>query len=184
MAEADDDIAIVLDEADSAMEKTLESLRKELQRVRAGKADNFEENKHLRALVDRISMIYDETAYRRYFEDRVPDDINHFGEITPSYSVLNPEGFEDARSQFKNIRVILLLRDPIQRHYSLMKMKEKILLEDMSPLKYRIGLSSFLASPHHSDTPRSKRLSGVPVTLGVGSRPFATKHLTKGSVRT
>jgi ribosome recycling factor len=38
MAEADDDIAIVLDEADSAMEKTLESLRKELQRVRAGRA--------------------------------------------------------------------------------------------------------------------------------------------------
>ena len=98
-----------------------------LQRVREGRADRFEKDTQLRALVDRVSMIYDDTAYRRYFEDRVPEteEITHFGEITPSYSVLNEEGFADARSQFKKVRAILLLRDPIQRHYSLMKMKEK-----------------------------------------------------------
>ncbi len=38
MADAEEDITLVLDEADSAMEKTLESLRKELQRIRTGRA--------------------------------------------------------------------------------------------------------------------------------------------------
>ena len=38
MANAEEDIALVLDETDSAMEKTIESLRKELQRVRTGRA--------------------------------------------------------------------------------------------------------------------------------------------------
>jgi ribosome recycling factor len=38
MADADEDITLVLDEANSAMEKTLESLRKELQRIRTGRA--------------------------------------------------------------------------------------------------------------------------------------------------
>ena len=38
MADAEEDIALVLDETDSAMQKTIESLRKELQRVRTGRA--------------------------------------------------------------------------------------------------------------------------------------------------
>jgi ribosome recycling factor len=38
MAEAEEDITLVMDETSSAMEKTLESLHKELQRIRTGRA--------------------------------------------------------------------------------------------------------------------------------------------------
>lgn len=77
------------------------------------------------ALTDRVSMIYDPGAYRRYFEDQVPDDVQFFGEITPAYAVLPREGLEDIRNQFPKRKILLTLRDPIDRHDSLMWMKEK-----------------------------------------------------------
>lgn len=93
--------------------------------VRNGKARKYRSDEQLKALVDRVSMIYDDSAYRRYFEDRVSRGVKCFGEVTPSYSLLNREGFADARAQFPKIRVILLLRDPVERHYSLMRMKQR-----------------------------------------------------------
>ena len=94
-------------------------------RVRNGQDRTYRSDEQLKALVDRVSMIYDDSAYRRYFEDRVSDGAKCFGEISPSYSLLDREGFADVRRQFPKIRVILLLRDPVERHYSLMRMKER-----------------------------------------------------------
>ena len=94
-------------------------------RVRDGTVGEYESDERLRALIDRVSMMYDDSAYRRYFEDRVSDGVKCFGEFSPSYSLLNRGGFADARAQFPNIRVIFLLRDPVERYYSLMRMKQR-----------------------------------------------------------
>jgi ribosome recycling factor len=53
MAAADDDVAIVLDEAGSAMDKTIDSFRKELLRIRTGRAST--------ALLDGVMVDYFDT---------------------------------------------------------------------------------------------------------------------------
>jgi len=53
MADAEQDVALVLDEAGAAMEKTIDSLRKELQRVRTGRAST--------SLLDGVLVDYFDT---------------------------------------------------------------------------------------------------------------------------
>lgn len=100
-------------------------LKELVEKVRAKGGVNYDAATGLGALIDRVSMIYDPTAYRRFFEERVPEPVDFFGEITPAYALLSKEGFEDIRDQFPNRRILLIFRDPIERHFSLMRMKEK-----------------------------------------------------------
>jgi len=77
----------------------------------------------LRHVKDRVRMIRDDAAYVEYFERHVPAACSLFGEITPSYAQLPSSGFEDIARRFERIKVIFLLRDPVDRFFSHFRMR-------------------------------------------------------------
>lgn len=69
----------------------------------------------------RIAMTSDRD-YIDYFERFVPEQCTHFGEITPSYSMLSSSAFENMAGCFERSKVIFILRDPVDRFYSHLRM--------------------------------------------------------------
>ncbi|ABS62952.1 conserved hypothetical protein [Parvibaculum lavamentivorans DS-1] len=74
---------------------------------------------HIRA---RLAMADSNEAYFAYFEKYVPAGATHFGEITPEYSLLPRAAFEDLGRRFENMKLVLLLRDPVDRYFSHLRM--------------------------------------------------------------
>jgi hypothetical protein len=64
----------------------------------------------------------DPSAYVEYFREGVPANIRYFGELTPAYALIGEEGFREIRGLFENIRVVYIMRDPVERLYSQMRM--------------------------------------------------------------
>jgi hypothetical protein len=75
------------------------------------------------ALRDRLAMSSDD-AYRAYWRDRVGPRQKAFGEITPAYALLPLNAFQKLRDQHATVRVIYLLRDPVDRLFSHMKVPD------------------------------------------------------------
>lgn len=74
------------------------------------------------ALMDRIKMTRDESyRYLSYFEDRVTTE-SVFCDITPAYSMLNKDGYEAILNTHPNIRFVFLMRDPVDRYWSALRM--------------------------------------------------------------
>jgi hypothetical protein len=76
-------------------------------------------------LLARVRMIFDENEYRRYFAGRVAAKHLCYGEITPSYAILGEEGFAEIKRQFSLSKIIFILRDPVERFYSALRMRER-----------------------------------------------------------
>jgi hypothetical protein len=72
-------------------------------------------------------------AYKEFFRKRVPRDIEFFGEITPSYAAIGEPGFQEIRSLFPNLRVIFIMREPVDRFYSQVRMFRDKLAEKGKP---------------------------------------------------
>lgn len=79
----------------------------------------------LDAHYDRVRMIDDKYFYQYHFEKRVKAHHKIFGEVTPSYAVMNEDGFRAMRDTFRNCKVIFLMRDPVDRFWSRLKMIER-----------------------------------------------------------
>src|SRR5205807_2540295 len=60
----------------------------------------------------------DVELYRDYFRFRAPWHASFFGEISPSYALIGKDGFCEIRKLFPKIRILFLMRDPIDRYYS------------------------------------------------------------------
>lgn len=75
---------------------------------------------HIRA---RLRMADSNAAYFEYFEKYVPAQCSHFGEITPGYSVLPQAAFEDLGRRFENLKLVFLMRDPVDRFFSHLRME-------------------------------------------------------------
>lgn len=74
-------------------------------------------------LGDRVRMnFHGDSAYADYFRKRVPDDIDYFCEISATYSLLREDGFQAIRRLFPNTKIIFIMRDPVDRHYSTLRM--------------------------------------------------------------
>jgi hypothetical protein len=72
-------------------------------------------------------MIGDPELYRRYFLD-LTREAAVVGEITPSYSVLSSEHFKTVKALLApdfRMRVIFLMRDPVERMWSRAKMQTR-----------------------------------------------------------
>lgn len=78
----------------------------------------------LRELMDLARMQYDDEGYSGYFASRT-GDRRLFGEITPAYALIGEQGFSYMRSLFPRVKIIYLMRDPVDRHYSMMRMAEE-----------------------------------------------------------
>jgi Sulfotransferase family len=57
-------------------------------------------------------------TYVRYFADRVGEDARCFGELTPAYCLLPKAGFEAIVQLRPEARILFVLRDPVDRHWS------------------------------------------------------------------
>jgi hypothetical protein len=86
----------------------------------------------------RIEVGNNGEAYKNFFRERVPDAVNFYSEITPSYALIGETGFREVRSLFPNIRIIFIMRDPVERFYSQVRMRdsrrpaEKVAQEDLT----------------------------------------------------
>lgn len=63
------------------------------------------------------------TAYRNYLLRDAPDSARVVGELTPSYSTLEEEGFRFAYEVLEAPRIIFLMRDPLERLWSSIRMR-------------------------------------------------------------
>ena len=77
----------------------------------------------LRSVVDRLEG--GQRAYADFFRKRVTIGHTHFGEITPSYAMLPIEGFRQIRDMHPDVRIIFLMRDPVDRIASAARMVER-----------------------------------------------------------
>lgn len=103
--------------------ETVKALHRRLERLMDKKGREIVYDDQLIDLVDRLRMEFDETAYGDFFSRRVGDQLV-FGEITPSYCFIGVEGLKEIRGSFEHVRIIYLMRDPIDRHYSALRMIE------------------------------------------------------------
>lgn len=73
------------------------------------------------AMAERLRIKSDE-AYFEYFLRRLGPAHRAFGEITPSYGEMPMEVLERIRAAYPKVRPVLLLRDPVDRLFSAMRM--------------------------------------------------------------
>ena len=66
--------------------------------------------------------------YEQYFADRTSaarSEVEWFGEITPAYALLPAEGFRAILSVYADASFIFLMRDPVDRLWSALKMRHE-----------------------------------------------------------
>jgi hypothetical protein len=78
---------------------------------------------NLVARASRILMTSDVETYLNYFRAQVLPKHAVFGEITPSYALLPYDGFAAIRDCHPDVRIIFILRDPVDRLISQMRMR-------------------------------------------------------------
>lgn len=80
------------------------------------------------ALRDRVAMIENRAGYLKFFADRVGDEP-FITEFSPCYSLMNAKHFSWIQDYFDTVDVtvkpVFLMRDPIERHYSDQRMRER-----------------------------------------------------------
>lgn len=81
-----------------------------------------------RAVIERAEMSEDRMAYLRYFAARVRRE-RFLLEFTPGYSLLDERGWSRARRFLERagltVRPIFLMRDPVERHMSALRMQQR-----------------------------------------------------------
>ncbi len=81
-----------------------------------------------RAVIERAEMSEDRMAYLRYFAARVRRE-RFLIEFTPGYSLLDEQGWSRARRFLERagltVRPIFLMRDPVERHFSALRMQQR-----------------------------------------------------------
>ena len=81
-----------------------------------------------RAVMERAEMSEDRMAYLGYFASRVHRE-RFLLEFTPGYSLLDEKGWGQARSFLEGaglaVRTVFLMRDPVERHFSALRMQQR-----------------------------------------------------------
>ncbi|MEI6433677.1 MAG: sulfotransferase [Bacteroidota bacterium] len=78
----------------------------------------LEESLQSTCLQYRIKMIEEKEKYKEYFNSLLKSEHRAFGEITPSYSLLNINGFNAILNLYPNAKFIFILRNPCDRYWS------------------------------------------------------------------
>jgi hypothetical protein len=74
--------------------------------------------------IDRLDVGGDKKKYQQYYLKR-GKGFKVFGDITPAYSMLDRQGFEEIRSIFPAAKIIFILRNPVERYWSFLRMQLK-----------------------------------------------------------
>lgn len=85
-------------------------------------------------LIRVLHMYYDYNVYVDFFR-RVaePESVKLVGEITPSYALLSPENLNTIKElldPYFNIKLVFFMRDPVERAFSLLRMKRRNALKE------------------------------------------------------
>lgn len=75
-------------------------------------------------LTARIHMAQRPEAYVDYFEG-LHNQEKYCSEISPNYSMLPEKGFAEMKKLLGNVKLIMLMRNPIDRHWSHLRFKSK-----------------------------------------------------------
>jgi len=117
---------------------------------------NLKKMEKLLAVIDRLQMTADKRyPYLKFFEDRVTDE-DVFCDITPAYALLDERGFRAIEATHPDVKYIFLMRDPIDRFWSALRMGLRK-IENFDPVGRFEGL---LEDPEHfgrSDYPATIR---------------------------
>ena len=109
-------------------------------------------NRHRSELLKRLLFASDSEAYFDYFDYLSIREENHVlvGDITPCYTLLSKEAFKAIRSGLASrgfdIKVLLLMRDPVERIWSALRMKHrrnKDKFSNVTPEEFEIKLTQF-----------------------------------------
>jgi len=79
----------------------------------------------IKCLSLRLEMIYDELKYKELFDLIAKKEHFIVGEITPAYSLLNSDAFAAIKRLYKKAKFIFLMRDPVDRFWSNLRLEEK-----------------------------------------------------------
>lgn len=74
-----------------------------------------EKQASLSHFTERLRMTGEPERYLAFFRERVREAHRAFGELSPSYCGLTREGFDYVRASHPRVRVLLTLRDPLDR---------------------------------------------------------------------
>lgn len=113
--------------------------------------------KRFRVLSSRAKMGGDIERYRNYFAD-LANNESVFCEVTPEYALLNQAGYQAIKSLADDVRLIFLIRNPIDRFWSAVRMRAK----GNPQINIVNDFESFLEKPHFYEcTDYEKTLSTV-----------------------
>jgi hypothetical protein len=80
---------------------------------------------------ENLSLETFKSIYKQYFKTFVDQELV-FGEITPAYSMLNEEGYRYILDIYPEAKFIFLLRNPVDRYWSQLRMAVKEHRRDIS----------------------------------------------------
>ena len=84
--------------------------------------ENLRNTPSFQASVDRVQMIYDDTAYCAHFARLCTPETRTVCDITPAYSIIGREGFDYMKSflstQGVTVKLLFVMRDPVDRLWS------------------------------------------------------------------
>lgn len=81
---------------------------------------------YLRCLCLRLEMNNNPRRYNDYFDLLSEDGHRLVGEITPSYSMLDAQGFGAILKRYPDAKFIFILRDPVERYWSNLRFYETL----------------------------------------------------------
>ena len=91
--------------------------------------DSFRDDLRLQCLLLRAQLIYDKAAYIELLKTIKSKSATHVCEITPSYSLIDGDGFKEIKSLLDgaglSTKLVFLMRDPIERYFSALRMRER-----------------------------------------------------------
>lgn len=102
--------------------------------------------KKLSLISIRMEMKNNPRRYKDYFNLVAEKQHRIIGEITPSYSLLNEDGFEAIRNMYNHAKFVFILRDPVDRYWS--QLKHNKLMSEPVTFNIEDDIIKCLSAPH------------------------------------
>ena len=136
--------------------------RKSAQAIVRSRAPSERQIRMARDLLDRVEMQGDIARYRAFFDVRRGDALA-WGEITPSYSMLEPDHLAAIAAAFPEARPVFLMRDPVDRYWSAMRMaaRKGTVTSPVAAVPAKIAKSAHVMRGRYDRT-----LAGLDVAFG------------------
>lgn len=99
-------------------------LIKIFQQIKIGHKISRKLLEEIRCLTLRLEMKSDKNKYLQYFDLLKKPEHVISGEITPAYSMLNVSGFKSIKNMFPEVKILFILRDPVDRYWSHLRFEE------------------------------------------------------------